>query len=75
MVIEHNFNILTSMIPNSAGHLLFIVDSHLFAVHRNRYYVVATGNHNLHMYHKNFACIGGLAHAKQMGLTYTYYTA
>jgi hypothetical protein len=36
MVIEHNFNILTCMIPNSAGHL-FIVDSHFFAVHRNRY--------------------------------------
>jgi hypothetical protein len=32
MVIEHNFNILTCMIPNSAGHL-FIVDSHLFVVH------------------------------------------
>ena len=37
--------------------------------------MLATDNHNLHMYHKNFACIGGLAHVQQMGLTCTYYRA
>jgi hypothetical protein len=90
MVTDHNFNILTCMVPKSAGHL-FIVASHLFALSRSPVYrgfsslcaqqeqglcvqvAIATGNCNLHTYHKNFANIDSLAHIKQMGLTYTYY--